>query len=411
MQVKTKFNAEVIKKDFPILQQQAHGKPLVYLDNGASTQKPKAVIDAINYYYSHDNANVHRGVYSLSERATAAYEGARAKIKNFIHAEREQEIIFVRGTTEAINLVAQTYGRKNINSGDEILISAMEHHANIVPWQMLCEEKGAKLVIIPLNVHGEIDIAAYKKLLNKNTKLLAVSHVSNVLGTINPIKQMIEIAHTYAVPVLVDGAQAMPHMPVNVQELGCDFYAFSAHKMYGPTGVGVLYGKAHLLNAMPPYQGGGDMIKKVSFVKSEYNDLPYKFEAGTPDIAGVVGLGAAIDYLNAFGMENIAEYEQHLLKIATLALENISNLRLIGTAQHKAAVISFVVDGIHPHDLATVLDYEGVAIRAGHHCAMPLMELFHIPATARASFGIYNTENDVEVLVAALNKAKKIFQV
>jgi len=403
------FQVDAIRKDFPILHQQVHGKPLVFLDNAASTQKPRQVIDALSHYYQHDHANIHRGVYQLSERATIAYESAREKVQRFINAEHAHEIIFLRGTTEAINLVAQSFGRLQIKSGDEIILSTMEHHSNIVPWQLLAEQVGAKLRVISLSDNGELDLASYQQLLNKRTKLVAVVHVSNVLGTINPVKKIIELAHAHNVPVLLDGAQALPHMAVDVRDLDCDFYAFSAHKMYGPTGIGVLYGKTHWLEKMPPYQGGGEMIIKVQFSHSDYHKLPHKFEAGTPHIAGVVGLGAAVDYLQSIGLDIIADYEQSLLEAARQALADVPGLRLMATPQHSAAVISFTLDNVHPHDVGSILDYNGVAIRAGHHCAMPLMEHLGVPATARVSFAFYNTKQELEPLVQGLYQVKKIF--
>lgn len=397
------------KKDFPILNQQIHGKPLVFLDSAASSQKPQVVIDALTHYYQFDHANVHRGVYELSARATKYFEETRHKIKNFIHAEHAHEVIFVRGTTEGINLVANSFGRAFVKADDEIIISQMEHHSNIVPWQMLCEQAGAKLKVVPVFDNGELDLEAFQQLFSSRTKLVAVTHASNLLGTINPIKNITQIAHAHNVPVLVDGAQAVPHMPVNVQELDCDFYVFSSHKAYGPTGVGVLYGKEKWLNAMPPFLGGGDMIERVSFEKTTYNKLPYKFEAGTPNIADVIALGAAIDYLQSIGMENIFQHEQALLNYAVPRLAEISGLRIIGTANQKVGVISFVFDDIHPHDIGTILDYEGIAVRAGHHCAMPLIERFNIPACARASFGIYNDEQDIDALVKGLYSVKRMF--
>jgi cysteine desulfurase/selenocysteine lyase len=397
------FNAAAIREDFPILHQTVHGHPLVYLDNAASAQKPRAVIDAISQFYSSDYSNIHRGVHSLSERSTRRYEEARIKIQHFINAPSPREIIFVRGTTEAINLVAQTYGRKNIGRGDEILITALEHHSNIVPWQMLCEDTGAHLRIIPVDDRG--DIGNFE--VTDRTKLIAVAHISNVLGTILPIREIVKRAH--GVPVLVDGAQAVPHMKVDVQELGCDFYAFSSHKLYGPTGLGVLYGKAELLEKMPPYQGGGDMIASVTFEKTTYNTLPFKFEAGTPDIAGVIGLAAAIEYVEELGIENIAAYEMELLDYATRALSKVEGLRIIGTAKHKAATISFVMEGIHPHDVGTILDRQGIAVRTGHHCAQPLMDRFGVPATTRASLAFYNTREEIDALVRGLAKVKEIF--
>lgn len=400
---------ENYRNDFPILRQKIHGKPLVYLDSSATSQKPQQVITALQNYYEQDNANIHRSVYELGTRATRAYEKTRVRVKEFINAKHAHEIIFVGGTTDGINLVAQSYGRANFEKGDEIIISTMEHHSNIVPWQMLCEQMGLTLRVIPITDAGEIDLDAYQKLFSPRTKFVSVVHASNVLGTINPIKKMIQIAHTHHVPVLVDGAQALPHLPVDVQELDCDFYAFSAHKAYGPTGLGILYGKTDLLEKMPPYQGGGDMIETVTFEKSTYNKLPFKFEAGTPNIAGVIGFNAAIDYLQAVGMKNIATHEQELLKYATLKLQEIPDLRIIGTAKEKLGVISFVMGDVHPHDIGTILDHEGIAVRVGHHCAMPLMERFKVPATVRASFGIYNTKEDIDALVVGLSQVKRLF--
>jgi cysteine desulfurase/selenocysteine lyase len=403
------WNVERIRQDFPILQQQIHGKPLVYLDNGATTQKPHAVIDALEAYYSTDNANVHRGVHLLSERATEAYEAARGRIQRFLNAASSREIIFVRGTTEGINLVAQTYGRRMVGPGDEILITALEHHSNIVPWQMLCEDKGATLRVVPIDDAGEVDLDAYEGLLNGRTRLVAIAHVSNALGTIVPVERMIEAAHRRGIPVLVDGAQAVAHMAVDVQALDCEFYAFSGHKVFGPTGIGVLYGKADFLERMPPFQGGGDMIKEVSFEKTVYNDLPYKFEAGTPDIAGAIGLGAALDYLEALGRDRVAVYERELLAYGTERLSSLPGVRLIGTAREKAGVLSFVVDGVHAHDVGTILDREGIAVRAGHHCAMPVMARFAVPATTRASLALYNTGEELDALVGGLEKVREIF--
>ena len=403
------FDVERIRNDFPILKQQVHGKPLVYLDNAATSQKPQVVIDTVTQYYLAQNSNVHRGVHFLSEQATQAFEGARAKVARFLNASNAREVIFVRGATEGINLVAQSYGRTFIKAGDEILISAMEHHSNIVPWQMLCEQIGARLRVIPFNYDGELFLDEYERLLNERTKFVSVVHVSNALGTINPIKQIIEMAHRRGIPVLVDGAQAVPHMRVDVQDLDCDFYAFSGHKLFGPTGIGVLYGKADLLEAMPPYQGGGDMISAVTFEKTHYNTLPYKFEAGTPDIAGVIGLGAAIDYLSEIGLDAITAYEHELLAYATDALSTIKGVRIIGTAREKAGVLSFVLDGIHAHDIGTILDHEGIAIRAGHHCAMPVMQRFGVPATARASLAFYNTKEEVDALIRAIHKVIEVF--
>jgi cysteine desulfurase / selenocysteine lyase len=399
-----------IRADFPILKQIVHGKPLVYLDNGATSQKPQTVIDALNRYYSTENSNIHRGVHFLSERATAAYEAARQKIKRFVNARSEQEIIFVRGTTEAINLVAQSYGRTFLKKGDEIIVSAMEHHSNIVPWQMLCEQIGARLRVIPINHDGELVLDEYRRLLGEKTKLVSVTHVSNALGTIVPVKEIVRLAHERNVPVLLDGAQAVPHLKVDVQELACDFYAFSGHKLFGPTGVGVLYGRSELLDAMPPYQGGGDMISLVTFEKTHYNVLPYKFEAGTPHIAGGIGLGAAIDYLAGLDWERVAAHEHALLAYATSALSSIEGLRIIGSAREKVGVISFVFDHVHAHDVGTILDQEGVAVRAGHHCAMPVMQRFGVPATTRASFALYNTREEIDVLVTGIHRALKVFK-
>lgn len=405
----TNFPVEKIRADFPILAELIRNKPLVYLDNAATCQKPQAVIDSIVQLYSHDYANVHRGVHTLSVRSTDKFEGARAKVKAFINAANDKEIIFVRGATEAINLVAQTYGKANIKAGDEIIITAMEHHSNIVPWQMLCEQTGAVLKVAPINLQGELIYDEFEKLLSDKTKLVSVVHMSNALGTINPVKRIIAAAHAKNIPVLLDGAQAIPHMTVDVQDLDCDFYVFSGHKLYGPSGIGVLYGKQALLEAMPPYQGGGDMIRKVTFEETEYNALPYKFEAGTPSIADVVGLGAAIDYLNAIGMANIAAYEAELLNYATEKAKQIKGLRIIGEAGHKGAILSFVLDRIHPHDIGTMLDSLGIAIRAGHHCAMPVMDFFEVPATARASFAMYNTKQEIDVLMKGIESLIEVF--
>lgn len=403
------LDVDRIRKDFPILQREVHGKPLVYLDNAATTQKPRAVIEAISRYYELENSNIHRGVHFLSEQASRHYEESRSKVRRFLNAAHDQEIIFVRGATEGINLVAQSFGRKFIKSGDEIILTEMEHHSNIVPWQILSEQVGARLRIVPINNEGELLLNEYEKLLNERTRLVSVAHVSNALGTINPIRQMIEMAHQWNVPVLVDGAQAVAHMKVDVRELGCDFYVFSGHKLYGPTGIGALYGKAEYLEAMPPYQGGGDMIRSVSFEKTLYNDIPYRFEAGTPHIAGAIGLGAAIDYVSGIGLDNIRVYEDELFHHATDLLSCIKDLRIIGTAKEKAAVISFVMEGVHPHDIGTVLDHEGVAIRTGHHCAQPVMKHFGIPASARVSMAFYNTRSELEVLARAVHKLRKMF--
>ncbi|HXX19358.1 MAG TPA: cysteine desulfurase [Candidatus Acidoferrum sp.] len=403
------FDVERIRADFPILQQKVHGKPLVYLDNAATTQKPRAVIDAISHYYEGSNSNVHRGVHYLSELATANYEAVRESARAFLNAADHREIIFVRGTTEAINLVAQSYGRSHIQAGDEILVTEMEHHSNIVPWQILSRERGATIRVAPINDAGELDLDAFSKLLNPNTKLVAVTHVSNALGTINPIRRIVDMAHSFHAPVLVDGAQAVPHLKADVQALGCDFYAFSGHKVYGPTGIGVLYGKTALLEKMPPYQGGGDMIMSVTFEKTVYNRLPYKFEAGTPDIAGVIGLGAALNYVTRLGIENIGAHENEVVRYATEAVAAIPGVRLIGTAKEKASVLSFTLGDVHPHDIGTILDQAGVAIRTGHHCSQPVMQHFGIEATARASFALYNTKEEVDILVRAVEKVREVF--
>ena len=405
----TTWDVDRIRADFPVLHQTVNGKPLIYLDNGASSQVPQVVIDRGSVYIEQEHSNIHRGVHYLSQKATTAYEGAREKVKRFINARESRECIFVRGATEGINLVMHGYGRKFIRAGDEIIISAMEHHANIVPWQMLCEEKGAILRVIPMNDAGELLLDAYDGLLNERTKFVAVTHVSNALGTVNPIKDMIAQAHKYGVPVLIDGAQSAPHMPVDVQDLDCDFYTFSGHKMYAPTGSGVVYGKAELLEEMNPFQGGGDMIKTVTFEKTTYADLPNKMEAGTPAIASQIGLGAAIDYLSGIGRGQAALYENALLTYATERISAIEGVRIIGTAQHKASVLSFVIDGIHPHDIGTILDQEGIAVRAGHHCAQPVMQRFNVPATARASFAFYNTKAEIDVLANTIQKVIEIF--
>jgi len=398
-----------IRADFPILAERINGKPLIYLDNGATSQKPQVVLDAIANYYTHMNANIHRGVHALSVRATEAHDAARQTVRKFLNAADTREIIFVRGATEAINLVAQTYGRVHVGAGDEVLITAMEHHSNIVPWQILCEEKGAHLKVAPINDRGELMLDEFARLVGSRTKIVAVTHVSNALGTVVPLRQVIDIAHRGDVPVLVDGAQAVPHFAVDVQALDCDFYAFSGHKVYGPTGIGVLYGKRALLNAMPPYQGGGDMISSVTFAKTTYNDLPFKFEAGTPDIAGAIALGAALNYITNLGMDKIAAHESELLAYATEAVGAIPGIRLIGTAFDRAGVLSFVLDHVHPHDLGTILDREGIAIRTGHHCAQPVMERFGIAGTARASFAVYNTKEEVNALVAGIRAAREVF--
>jgi len=403
------FDVEKVRHDFPILREKVRGRTLVYLDNAATSQKPQVVIDAISRHYERGNANIHRGVHFLSEHATEEHEAARRTVQSFLNAEEASEIIFVRGATEAINLVAQTYGRTQVGPGDEVLITAMEHHSNIVPWQILCEQKGGRLRVIPINESGELVLEEFQKLLNTRTKIVAVTHVSNALGTINPVRRIIEMAHRENIPVLVDGAQAVPHLKVDVQALDCDFYVFSGHKLYGPTGIGVLYGKSALLDAMPPYQGGGDMISSVTFEKTIYNKLPYKFEAGTPHVAGAIGLGAAIDYVNGLGMDNVAAYEHEVLTYATEAVAAIPGIRVIGTAKEKAGVLSFLLDSIHPHDIGTILDQEGIAIRAGHHCAQPIMQRFGIAATARASFGLYNTKEEVDALVNGIQNVREVF--
>ena len=403
------YPIEQIRADFPILNEKIRNKPLVYLDNAASCQKPQAVIDSMVKLYSHDYANVHRGVHTLSVRSTDQMESARHKIKTFINAASDKEIIFVRGATEAVNLIAQTYGRANIHAGDEILITAMEHHSNIVPWQMLCEQTGAILKVAPMNVAGELLMDEFEQLLSAKTKLVAVVHMSNALGTLNPVEQIIALAHAKNIPVMLDGAQAIPHTAVDVQKLDCDFYVFSGHKLYGPSGVGVLYGKQALLEAMPPYQGGGDMIRTVSFEKSTYAGLPYKFEAGTPAIAEIIGLGAAVDYLNTIGMQAIADHEASLLAYVTQQALQIDGLNIIGEAKEKGAILSFTLGRIHPHDIGTMLDSLGIAIRAGHHCAMPVMEFYQVPATARASFAMYNTTAEIDVLISGIKNLIEMF--
>jgi cysteine desulfurase/selenocysteine lyase len=404
------WDVERVRRDFPALHQQVHGQPLIYLDNAATSQKPQVVIDALTAYYSRENSNVHRGVHLLSEKATQAYETGRAGVQRFLNAAETREIVFVRGATEGINLVAASYGRTWVRAGDEIIISAIEHHSNIVPWQILCEEKGAVLRVIPVNDDGELLLDEYARLLGARTKLVAVGHISNALGTINPIEQMIEMAHRQGVPVLIDGAQAAPHLRVDVRALDCDFYVFSGHKTLGPTGIGVLYGKAEWLERMPPYQGGGDMIASVTFEKTTYNALPYKFEAGTPHIAGVIGLGVALDYLSGLGLDRVVAYERELLAYGTAALHAVPGVRIIGTARKKASVLSFVVDGVHAHDVGTILDHAGVAVRAGHHCAMPVMQRFGVPATVRASLAFYNSREELDALVAGLHDVRGIFR-
>ena len=402
-------DVEAVRADFPVLHQMVNGKPLVYLDNASTSQKPQAVIESLVQYYSADNSNVHRGVHTLSQRATDHYEEARTKVRKFLNAESDQEIIYVRGTTEGINLVAYSFGRQNVGESDEIIVSAMEHHSNIVPWQILCQERGAHLKVIPINDQGELLMDEYEKLLSPRTKLVSIVHQSNALGTVNPVKQVIQVAHSRGVPVLLDGAQSVQHVPIDVRELGCDFFAFSGHKLYGPTGIGVLYGRAEMLDSMSPYQGGGEMIKSVTFERTIYNDLPHKFEAGTPDIAGAIGLGAAIDYVSNLGMANIQAYEHELLKYGTECLSSIEGLRIIGTAREKAGVLSFVMEGIHPHDIGTILDTEGIAVRTGHHCAQPIMDRFEVPATARASLGLYNTKEEIDALVKGIDRAIEVF--
>ena len=408
--VKKPYDVYRLREDFPILKQRVRGKPLVYLDSAASSQKPKQVIDAITRFYSEDYSNIHRGVHELSQRATKGYEDARLKVQRFIKAASEREVIFVRGTTEAINLVAQTYGQARVGADDEVLITTMEHHSNIVPWQMLCEEKGAHLRVAPINDRGELILDKLEELLSPKTKLVALAHVSNALGTINPVREIIRMAHARDIPVLLDAAQAVPHLAVDVQELDVDFYAFSSHKMFGPSGVGVLYGKEALLKAMPPYQGGGDMISSVTFEKTTYNQLPYKFEAGTPNIADVVGLGAAIDYLEEIGMGTIGAHEHELLEYGTQALSKIPRLTIVGQAKEKASVLSFTLEGIHPHDVGTILDQDGIAVRTGHHCAQPVMARFGLPATARASLALYNTKAEIDILVEGIHKAIEVFR-
>jgi cysteine desulfurase/selenocysteine lyase len=403
------LDVERVRRDYPILDRTVNGRPLVYLDSGASSQRPVAVLRAVEEYETHSHANIHRGVHALSQAATEAFEGARERVRRFINARSTKEIIFVRGTTEAINLVAQSYARPRFRAGDEIIVTALEHHANIVPWQMVCEQTGCTLKVAPINKRGEFLFEEYLKLLSPRTKLVAVAHVSNALGTILPVKKIVDAAHAQGAVVLVDGAQAVPHAHVDVRALGCDFYAFSGHKLYGPTGIGVLYGREELLESMPPWQGGGDMILTVSFEKTTYNGLPAKFEAGTPNISGAVGLAAAMDYVESLGLDAIAAHEHHLVELATAELQKIPGIQIVGTAANKASIVSFTMEGVHPHDLGTILDHEGVAVRTGHHCAMPLMTFLGLPATVRASFAVYNTEKDVASLVAALGKAREVF--
>ncbi len=403
------FDVERIREDFPVLHQEVNGHPLVYLDNAATSQKPQCVIDALVDYYSTENSNVHRGVHTLSQRATDDYEAARSKVRRFINAAEDHELIYVRGTTEGINLVAQTYGRQNIGDGDEIIISGMEHHSNIVPWQILAQETGAVLKVVPFNDDGELLLDEYEKLLSPRTRLVSIVHQSNAMGTINPMEAIIEMAHARGIPVLVDGAQSIPHIPVDVRQLDCDFFAFSGHKLYGPTGIGILYGKAELLEQMPPYQAGGEMIRSVTFEKTLYNILPHKFEAGTPNIAGSIGLGAAVDYVESIGMERIAAYEKELLDYGTGRLSRIEGLKLIGTAKEKGGILSFTLGDIHPHDIGTILDSQGIAIRTGHHCAQPVMQRFAIPATARASLAFYNTPAEIDALVKGIDRVLEVF--
>ena len=403
------FDVERVRADFPLLRQQVNGKPLVYLDNGATSQKPQCVIDELVRYYTTENANVHRGVHTLSQLATDDYEGARGKVRRFLNAADDREIIYTRGATEGINLVAQTFGRQNVGPGDEIVVSNMEHHSNIVPWQMLCEEKGAVLRVVPIDDSGELLMDEYEAMVGPRTKLVSITHVSNALGTVVPVERIVGIAHARGVPVLLDGAQAVPHMPVDVRSLDCEFYVFSGHKLFGPTGIGILYGKGEILEALPPFQGGGEMIKSVTFEKTIYNDLPYKFEAGTPHIAGAVGLGAAIDYVQALGFEGIEAHEAELLEYGARALSAIEGLRIVGTAHHKAGILSFTLENIHPHDIGTILDEQGIAVRTGHHCAQPVMQRFQIPATARASLAFYNTKQDIDALVHGLDRVIEVF--
>lgn len=406
---KVDYDIQKIRSDFPILSRPIHNKPLVYLDNAATTHKPKCVIDKVSEYYSELNSNIHRGVHYLSQKATVEYENAREKVLRFINASKLSEIIFTKGTTDSINLVANSFGRKFISKDDEIIISHMEHHSNIVPWQILCEEKGAKLKVIPIDDKGEIIYEEFEKLISTKTKLVSIVHISNSLGTINPVKEIIETAHSYGIPVLVDGAQGVQHLTVDVKELDCDFYVFSGHKLYGPTGIGILYGKQKILEQMPPYQGGGDMIASVTFEKTTYNSLPYKFEAGTPNIVGGIALGTAIDYMNSVGMEKISGYENSLTVYAANVFSNIEGLKIIGTSKNKAGIISFVLENIHPHDIGTILDFDGIAIRTGHHCTQPVMQRYGVPATARISLGMYNTKDEIDYTAAALKKVFEVF--
>jgi cysteine desulfurase / selenocysteine lyase len=406
---KTTFDVQKVRGDFPILRELIHGKPLVYLDNANTTQKPQQVLDALETYYRHDNANIHRATHLLSERATRAYEAARSSVARFINAADRREIVFTKGCTEGINLVAQTWGRENLRSGDEVLVTWMEHHSNIVPWQLICEQTGATLKAAPITERGELALAAFDRLLTPRTRMVAIIHVSNALGTVNPVGALVAKAKAAGATVLVDGAQAIPHMPVDVRAIGCDFYTFSGHKMYGPTGTGVLYGRAAMLDAMPPYQGGGDMISSVTFAKTEYNELPYKFEAGTPNIAGVVGLGAAVEYLAGLDRSAVSAHEDALLAYATERVRQIDGVRVLGEARVKSSVLSFVLEGVHPHDMGTILDADGIAVRTGQHCAQPVMDRYGVPATVRASIGLYNTREEIDVLVAGIHKVREVF--
>jgi cysteine desulfurase/selenocysteine lyase len=405
----TGFDVEAVRREFPVLRETVNGRPLVYLDSAASAQKPQAVIDAERDVYEHYYSNIHRGVHRLSMLATDAYEKARGRVRAFLGAASTREVVLLRGTTEAINLVAQSYGRRHVAAGDEVLITGLEHHSNIVPWQLLCEEKAAKLRVAPIDDKGDVDMAAFERLLTPRTKIVAVSHVSNALGTVNPVVRMTELAHAAGAVVLVDGAQAAPHLRVDVRAIGCDFYAFSGHKVYGPSATGALYGREALLAAMPPWQGGGDMIASVSFEKSTWNELPYKFEAGTPNVAGVIALGAAIDWVGKIGLDNIAAHEHELLEYGTRLLSELAGLRLVGTAREKAGVLSFVLEGVHPHDVGTVLDHEGIAVRTGHHCAQPVMDRFGIPATTRASLACFNTKQELDALARGIRKVQEMF--
>ena len=409
LKVHSRFDVDQVRADFPLLSRMVHGKPLAYLDNGASSQRPTAVIEAVDDYERRHHSNIHRGVHTLSQEATSLYEAARDGLVRFIHARSRHELVFVRGTTEAINLVAQSYARPLMKSGDEVLITHLEHHSNIVPWQLMCEQTGARLVVAPMDQHGEVHVEAVEALMNERTRLFACAHVSNALGTVLPVERLVASAKARGIVTLIDGAQAVPHMPVDVQKIGCDFYAFSGHKLFGPTGIGVLYGREEILECMPPWQGGGDMILAVTFGKSTYNALPYKFEAGTPNISGAIGLGAAVDYLAGLDLDGAHRHEHALLSHATTTLGRIDDLRIVGTAPGKASLISFVVKGVHPHDLGTILDEDGIAVRTGHHCAMPVMDFFKLPATARASFAFYNTFDEIDRLAAAIERARAIF--